>query len=72
MLVIEPIPGGDHDIALDALGPWRLRMGQLALSDVVRPIREVADGRAAEVLDERREHLFAGLTRLDAAEPRFL
>ena len=53
------------------LRPRRLRMGQLALGDAVRPVREVSEGRAAEVLDELVEHLFAGLPGLDAAEPRF-
>src|SRR5438128_7856432 len=72
MLVITPIPGANDDVALDALRPRRLCMGQLAFGDPIRPIREVANGGAAEVFDERVEHLFAGLTGLNAAEPRFL
>ena len=53
MLVVEPIPGRDDDVALDALRPRRLRMGQLALGDAVRPVREVAERRGAELFDER-------------------
>src|SRR3990167_3988229 len=72
MLVVEPIPGGDDDVALDPLRSRGLRMGQLALGDPVRPVREVAEGGATELFGERVGHGFAGLPRLDAAEPRFL
>ena len=72
MFLVEPIPGGDNDVALDSLRARRLRMGQLALSDAVRPVCEVPNGRATELLDELGEHLFAGLARLNAAEPHFL
>jgi len=35
MLLVAPVPGGDHDVALDALRPRRLGMGQLALGDAI-------------------------------------
>src|SRR5262245_2512363 len=47
-------------------------MGQFALRDTVRPIREVGEGDGAQVLDKLIEHLLAGLPRLDAPEPHFL
>src|SRR3989338_1058921 len=72
MLVVEPIPGGDDDVALDPLRSFGPRMGQLALGDAVGPVREVAERRGAEILDQRVEHSFAGLPGLDAADPRLL
>ena len=51
MLVVEPIPGGDDDVALDALRSWRLRMGQLAFGDAIRPVREITESRA-QVFDD--------------------
>src|SRR5688572_25133489 len=72
MLVVEPIPRGDNNVALNSLGPRGLRMGQLALGDPVRPVAEITESRAAKFLDSDREHLFAGLPGLDAAKPRFL
>src|SRR4029453_9698206 len=71
MLVVEPIPRGDDDVALDSLGSRGSRMGELALRDAVGPIREVGKGSGAYLFDELVEHLFTGLPRLDAAEPRF-
>ena len=62
MLVVEPIPGGDDDVALDALRPSRLRMGQLPLSDAVRPVAEVMESRAAQFLDGGRKHGYSALT----------
>src|SRR5262245_55460297 len=72
MFVVKPIPGSDNDVALNPLRSSGLRMGKLALSDAVRPVREVTDGCSAEVLDELVEHLFARLSGLDAPEPHFL
>src|SRR5512132_464823 len=72
MLVIEPIPGRDDDVALDALRARRLRMGQLPFGDAVRPVGQIADRRSAELFDGGREHRYSSLSRLDAAKPRFL
>ena len=57
MLVVEPFPGSDDDIALDALRSRWLRMGQFALGDPVRPVREIAERRGAEFLDGNGEHM---------------
>jgi len=40
MLVVGPIPCGDDDVALDALRPLRLVIGQFALGDAVGPLGE--------------------------------
>src|SRR5919108_6394042 len=72
MLVIEPIPGRDDDVALDPLGPGWLRVGQLSFGDTVRPVREVTETAAAEFFDNVAEHGMASLSGLNAAKPRFL
>ena len=69
MLVVEPIPGSDNDVALDALRSRWLRMGQLALRDPIRPVRKIRENRGAQLFDGRREHGYTALTRLDAAKP---
>src|SRR5687767_15773147 len=72
MLVVEPIPGGDDYVALDALGTLRLGMGQLSFGDAVCPLREMCKRCAAELLDGVAKHSVAALPRLNPAEPRFL
>src|SRR5436309_14072537 len=72
MLVVEPIPGCDDNIALDTLRSRRLRMGQLAFGDAIRPVRKIAQIRTAELLDRGLEHRYAALSRLDAAKPQLL
>ncbi len=69
MLIVEPIPGGDDDVALDTLRPRRLRMGQLTLGDAVRVVSEIRESCGTELFDSRREHGYAALSRLDAAKP---
>src|SRR5207237_6754471 len=50
----------------------RLRERQFALLDALGPVREILEWRAAEVAGGLIDHVLAGLTRLDAAHPRFL
>ena len=72
MFVIKPIPGGDDDIALDALRPLRFSVRQLALSDAVRPVGEIRKSRASQFFDSVAKHGVAALSRLDSSEPRLL
>ena len=52
MLIVEPIPRGDDDVALDSLRPGGLHVRQLALGDAVRPVGvDKRNGSAAEFLD---------------------
>ena len=44
-----PLPGRDHDVALDALRALRLVLRQLALGDAVGPVGVVSERRPAEV-----------------------
>ena len=66
-----PLPGGDHDVALDALRPRRLALWQLALGDAVGPLPERFQRYGVE---ETRltGHFLAGQPGLHAAHPVFL
>jgi hypothetical protein len=65
-----PIPQADDDVALRALRPGRLRLGQLARGDAVRPIGvERQRPLRVEPADIRR-HLRHRLAGLDAPLPR--
>ena len=60
----RPVPGGDDEIALDARGPRRLVLRQLALGDAVGPVAEILVGRAAELAGDAVGHHLAGLAGL--------
>ena len=68
-LGVAPVPGGDHDVALDAFRPRRLGLRQLALGDAVGPFAVMLERRAAEASGQLVGHHLAGLTRLHAAHP---
>ena len=70
VLLVEPVPGGDDDVALDALRPLRLRLRQLALGDAVRPLAVILERHAAELAGQEVDHLLAGLAGLHAPHPR--
>src|SRR5438552_2600633 len=72
MLLGAPFPGGDHNVALDALRPFWLGEGQLAFRNAVGPVAVVLVRRAAEVAGELRRHLLTRLPRLDAPYPSVL
>src|ERR1700704_6437488 len=65
----RPLPGSDHDIALDALRTWRLGLGQFAFGDAVGPISKKFKWGAAEIPGKLVGHLLAGLPRLNAPHP---
>ena len=67
----RPFPRRDDDVALDALRPRRLVLGQFALGDAVGPVAEILERHAAEIAGELVGHLLAGLAGLDAAHPGF-
>ena len=69
MLLGAPFPGGDDDVALDALGPRRLGLRQFALGDAVGPVAEILVRHAAELSGNPVRHHLARLTRLEAAHP---
>ena len=71
MLVGAPLPGGDDDVALDALRPRRLALRQLALGDAIGPVAEILERHAAELSGDAVGHHLAGLAGLDAAHPGF-
>jgi hypothetical protein len=52
LLVGAPFPGGDDDVALDALRPRRLAFRQLALGDAVGPFAVILERRAADYVDK--------------------
>ena len=59
----RPVPGGDDDVALDALRPRRLVLRQLALGDAIGPVAEILVRHAAELAGEPVGHHLAGLAR---------
>ena len=69
-LLRAPLPRRDDDVALDALRPRRLVLGQLALGDAVGPIAEILERHAAELSGNPVRHELAGLSGGDAAHPR--
>ena len=69
LFLVGPVPGGDHDVALDALRPRRLAVRQLALLDPLGPVGEVFDRRAGELPREDVDHQLAGLAGLRALHP---
>ena len=71
LLLRAPLPRRDDDVALDALRPRRLVLGQLALGDAVGPIAEILERHAAELSGNPVHHELAGLSGGDAAHPRF-
>ena len=71
-LVVAPIPGRDHDIALDALRPRRLGARQLALGDAIGPVAEIFERHAAEFAGEQIDHQSAPPGRTGCAAPRLL
>ena len=68
---LRPVPGGDHDIALDARGPRRLVLGQFALRDPIGPVAEILVRHAAELAGKAIGHHLAGLAGGNAADPGF-
>src|ERR1022692_2991303 len=69
MLLVAPVPGRDHVVALDALRTRRLGVRQLALGDSVGPVAEILERRAAELAAGDIHHQLARLARLDATHP---
>ena len=69
LLLVRPVPGGDHHIALEAGRPRRLGMGQFALGDPISPVAEILVGRAAELAGQDIHHELARLARLGATNP---
>lgn len=65
-----PCPGGDHQVALDALRARRLALRQFALGDTVRPVAKVFQRRAAEGTGLPR-HFLAGEPGLQTPDPGF-
>ena len=57
MLLIAPIPGRDHDIALDAGRPRRLGERQFAVGDAVGPVAEIFERHTAQLAGERIDHI---------------
>ena len=65
----RPVPGGDHEIALDSRRPLRLVLRQRALGDRIGPLAEILVRHAAELAGEPVGHHLAGLSGRDAADP---
>src|SRR6185503_19356740 len=65
-------PGGDHQVALDALRTLRLGERQLAFRDALGPVAQILVRRGSEVAGELVRHLIARLAGLDASHPGFL
>ena len=72
LLLVAPIPGRHHDIALDPLRPRRLGDRQFALGDAVGPVAEIFQRHAGELARHRVDHQRRGLAGLDAPRPGFL
>ena len=70
LLLGAPVPGGDDDVALDALRPRRLAVRQFALGDAVGPVAEILVGRSAKIAGELVDHQWRGLAGHGAAAPR--
>ena len=70
LLVVVPVAQRDHDVALDALRPRRLCIGQLALRHALGPVAEILERHAAKLTGGDGDHVLAGLAGLDAAHPR--
>src|SRR4029077_15672123 len=71
LILVAPIPGGDNDIAFDALRPRRLSERQFALDDAIGPVAEIFERHTAELAGKWIDHRRRGLTGLNAAHPRF-
>ena len=69
VLLGAPLPGSDHDVALDALRPLRLGEGQLALGDAIGPLAVVLVRHRGEIAGELVGHLLARLAGLQATHP---
>ena len=70
-LRIRPIPHRDHDVALDALRPWRRRR-HFAAVDAIGPIGEEQQRALLAHIVDAVQHLRAGLARGEPALPRML
>ena len=71
-LGVGPVPHRDHDVALDALRPRRLRGRQFARGDTVGPVREQLDGARHVEAAHGIRHLHLRLSGHEAARPGFL
>jgi hypothetical protein len=71
VLLVRPVPGGDHNIALDAFRPLRRGARQLAFGDPVGPISKIVERLGAKQAGYDTHHLLAPLAGLNAAHPGF-
>ena len=56
LLLVDPVPGGDDDVALDSLAAAAASLRQFTLGDAVGPIREILEGDAAEATGQLVHH----------------
>ena len=68
-LRVTPIPGRDHDIALEPLRAGWFAFWQLAFFDTFRPLGKILDRCACKLPRQDIHHLSAGLAGLRAARP---
>ena len=69
---VVPVAQRDDDVALHTLRPRRRCPRQLALGDAFGPVGEIRERHAAQLARGEQDHVLAGLSGLDAADPCFL
>ena len=69
LLLIVPVAQGDDDVALGALGPRRLGVGQLPIGDALGPVAQIFQRHGVELARDQIDHALARLAGLDAPHP---
>ena len=68
-LLVAPVPQRQHDVALDALRPRRLRLRRFAGGDAIGPRRPFGNGAVGPQARRHADHLSHRLPGLQAAHP---